>query len=442
MKSDLSRVQTQMNKLNLFELVYLRLHNIYNSFTSGYVNFLMRHVLKLVLVYLIATCIFSLGLFQIKFDKDTDSLALVSQSESKENAKVLNKTFITNQHERHFNNKLLDLGYYFEFIITVRETDANRRLRDDDFLEPAYNLINKTILEQYNQLFDQVMSLQIEDTQLLFDDTTNNSYLGLKNYTFMEDLCAKRLQKCSIEGGLIRKKSFQEKFLKHLVSVAKNDLKRTYIDIEETDAINFNLIFGKYVQTVETTNPQTHSVELNLVHAATIRNRFDLLASTERERRLAVKFMDKYVELMSGLKQNDTFSGLNVSYYTSRSLNDEIEKYSKLDTHYVVLSFMLFWLLVYVAFIYNSIKRIEPKESNLSRWRLASLFHNYKLSLCGGLFLPSVMIVQIVLTLTAVYGGLSLIGVSANFLTSSIVFIITSELHFVCLLFVLSNRIE
>lgn len=148
----------------MFEKVYLKLRNFYNHTANLYVNLVLDKPYQFVISYLLVVVMFSFGLLQAKLNLDTDALAIVRNSESVRDAMILNKTFTSNQNERHFNNKLLDLGYYFEMIINVKQPNTSKRCSNDDLFRPEYNFLNATILEEYNRLFDAVESLQIEET--------------------------------------------------------------------------------------------------------------------------------------------------------------------------------------------------------------------------------------------------------------------------------------
>lgn len=427
-------------KLNLFEIIYRKLRSFYNQTANLYVNLVVDRPVQFIVTYLLIATLFSFGLFQVKFNLDTDALAIVRNSECVKNAILLNQTFVTNQNERHYNNKLLDLGYYFEMIINVKQLNSSKRLSNDDLLLPAYNFITPNILNEYNQLFDAVVSIQIEDT-----DGSN-----AKNYSY-SDLCARRLNKCSIEGGLMRKESFQKRLLEHLVGYPLDDNKNTYVDSTEMDALSVNLIFGKYRKEIIIDNEgeSNQGAKLAPVHSGTVRNRFDLLYDNERNKYLSIKFMKKFTNFMKEIKLNNTYPNLNMSYFTSHSLTDEIEKYSKSDTNYVLFSIILFWLSLLISLIISPAKQQQQQQqpesiirSNLSSSSSSStvksyLFNKYNNFSCDFIlansawYLTFVVLIQIVLTFSASFGVLSLLGVRVNFLTATIVFILLSNFVYV-----------
>ena len=105
------------------------------------------------------------------------------------------------------------------------------------------------------------------------------------------------------------------------------------------------------------------------VHTGTVRNRFDLLYNSEKNRKLAIKFMKRFTQFIGEIKQNNTYPHLNMSYFTSHSLTDEIEKYSKIDTNYVLVSIAFFWLTMLISFIISPTK---INDANLIRTSLSS----------------------------------------------------------------------
>ncbi len=133
-------------------------------------------------------------------------------------------------------------------IINKRVEDTDTR----DFLDTKHNMINRTVLDEWNDLFDGILSLSV------VDDRNQSITYG--------DVCARRLGKCSIEGGLVRSEKFQSKLLGKKVSIAENDGKSTYIDAEEQDAINFPLTFGKLIKLHREEMRGSNVVQLVLIH--------------------------------------------------------------------------------------------------------------------------------------------------------------------------------
>lgn len=187
----------------MFDLFYLKLKRVYNSIWKSYAVIILDKPHWFILFYIIISTLLSFGLLNLKFNLDTDSLSYVRDSETLRDAKILNKTFTYDATKRHFLNKLLDLGNYVEIIATVRDPNGKQRKSNMDLLEPEFNMINRTVLDEFNQLYDEVINIEIEDLEevLEFNSTLNKETKTVqkKTYKYVDDLCAKRLMKCSIE---------------------------------------------------------------------------------------------------------------------------------------------------------------------------------------------------------------------------------------------------
>lgn len=432
-----------MNKrYNFFEAVYNKLLKCYNRTASVYVSLVVEKPFSFILVYLSVACLLSLGLFQVKFNLDTDALAIVRNSDSMHNAALLNQTFVTNQNERHYNNKLLDLGCYFEMIINVKLANTTRRASNLDLLRDEYNFLTPGILNEYNKLFDAVVALEIED------ETRRYAYA---------DLCARRMNKCSVEGGIMRRDAFQTRLLNHEIGYPVDDNKHTYVDSTEMDALSVNLIFGVYRKEI-IIDEEVNGGKLATVHTGTIRNRFDLLYSTEQNKSLSMRYMRKFTQFMRDIQMNNTYPHLNISYFTSHSLTDEIETYSKADTNYVLVSFFFFWLTMLISMTIAPEKSHTTRHassvsgSNLSssssstlKSYLASASNTFNLNAIltnGAWYLTFVCFFQIVITFTASFGLLSFLGVRVNFLTATIVFILVCKFEFNFFFFTILNLVS
>jgi hypothetical protein len=160
--------------------------------------------------------------------------------------------------------------------------------------------------------------------------------------------------------------------------------------------------------------------------------------------------MKRFTQFIGEIKQNNTYPHLNMSYFTSHSLTDEIEKYSKIDTNYVLVSIAFFWLTMLISFIISPTK---INDANLIRTSLSSssssstiksfLIQKYtsfswkNILNNGAWYLTFIVLLQIVFTFTASFGVLSLLGVRVNFLTATIVFILLSNNFFTFYFFLL-----
>jgi hypothetical protein len=147
----------------MYQLVFFKLRNTYNLCGRSYMLFLIERPFHFITAFLIITLMLSFGLFQIRMNMDPESLTLVRGRESLRHVEIINRTFPFDQHKRHFINKLLDFGYYVEIIVSARSPDGKPRPTNEHLLLPEYNLLNQTLLDEFNLLYDTIVKLEIEE---------------------------------------------------------------------------------------------------------------------------------------------------------------------------------------------------------------------------------------------------------------------------------------
>jgi hypothetical protein len=403
---------------------YEKLKRLYNLVVRVYANFLLNNPISLILIYSIITLLLNFGLFSVKVNSAQDSLSFVRDSQALVQARRLAETFTFDQHKRHFSNQLLTMGHYVEIIVT-RRLQPGRPQTNSDLLKPEFNLINESLLAEYNQLFDSILDLEIEDeeeeeAQLL----GNNNETTIKRtrsrirkmYKYKSDLCAKRFEKCAIEGGVSRAKSFQGDLLKGAIDYYVNDPKVSYASVEEMDGVNMDLLFGKYrlEKTLENSRDDYFGDKHAIIHAAVLRARFDLLATSEREKHLAVKFMHRFAEHMGKLEADDVFKNLNVSYHASHLLEHEIIKYSLLDLKFLALTLAGVFVLVWISMC----------------WFVGLNFSIRSVCVQSASCLPFIVIIQFVLIVTSTFGACSLLKIESNQLCFGVILIVLGNFKF------------
>lgn len=132
---------------NLFRVVYCKLRHIYNLAAAAYASLVVRHPLACIFCYLLLVVSLSLGLFQASLLTDNERLTLVRTSEAELDRARIEHTFPLDQTDLYFQHKLTTFGYYVEIIISLRT--------------PYQSFFNETPLNQFNSLFDQIISLNI-----------------------------------------------------------------------------------------------------------------------------------------------------------------------------------------------------------------------------------------------------------------------------------------
>jgi hypothetical protein len=464
----------------MFKLVYLKLRHVYNQISHFYSQLICQHPYAIVLFYVLLSTGLGVGLVRVRFVKDAEPTTYNKYGDSLRDAKLLQSLFKEEQHGRFFAHQIADIGYYVEIIITLKRP----RNSNTELLKPEFNLLNKTILSEYDDLFDRIINLQIEynasSAQLEheFIITKNQSqvedsirkgatttsendkdkYKSQKSqtetitnttsttYIYIRDLCARRLHKCSIEGGILRAELFKRKLLAHEIFFDRHDPKTLYQDTTLMDGASMSYMFGE----VKKFNC-TKSKRCFVYHAGAIRNRFDLLYQTRAERLLALNFMQSFAQMMQQIELNNTYEHLNISYHASQTLQTEIEKYSMDDLKYLIGMFVSFWLLFFVTMwldlgsFWLKLERTLHFHVNKRAGRfglfgndgyctkmsiLKSFFYYNPFWIYNAGYLVFVTFIQFVVTLLCSAGFMSLIGVEINPLFNTIVFALMSKFIF------------
>jgi hypothetical protein len=466
----------------MFKLVYLKLRNVYNRISHFYSRLVCEHPYAIVLLYVVLSMSLGAGLALVRFVKDAEPTTYNKHGDSLRDAHELRSLFKEEQHGRFFAHQIADIGHYVEIIITAKRA----RNTSTDLLKSEFNLLNETILSEYDDLFDRIINLQIEynydsqesefvitknQSELMNDHTTttttttttsiaqkNNDYEDKSKakrpktnntYIYIRDLCARRLHKCSIEGGILRAELFKRKLLANEIFYDSNDPKTLYQDTTLMDGASMSYLFGEMKRSNCSNLPRSSKQRCFVYHAGAIRNRFDLLYQTKAERLLAVAFMRSFAEMMHQLELNNTYNHLNVSFHASQTLQSEIEKYSMADLKYLVGLFVTFWLLFFLTmwldlgsfwlklertlkFHFN--KRAGGRfglfghEGYCTKMSvLKSIFYYNPFWIYNAGYLVFVTFVQFVITLVDTVGFMSYIGVQTNPLFYTIVFVLMSK---------------
>ncbi len=188
------------------------------------------------------------------------------------------------------------------------------------------------------------------------------------------------------------------------------------MDTDLNDGTGVEFLFGarKYRTEVlyeRINNSYGDRYQINGVQA--LRNRFDFMYNTESSQILAIKWMKEFVKHMMSISP-DAWSHIDVAYSTSHTVEEEIEKYSKIDVNYLFVSLTLMTIsfLVYMWLDTHSLK-VDLKD----RLKL-------KVLVSMRFYLPFVCLGQIVFTNTSMYGFMTLVGFEANQFLITIAFII------------------
>jgi hypothetical protein len=392
----------------MFRLIYTTLRNFYNKIAKAYVSFLLKNGTKILLVYLLFIIITSIGAFtKLKFLEESklESYTMVKEdkSEAYREAVKLNKMYPVDSHNNFFAHRITDLGHYVEIIVTASNNNKERK-SDSDLLQPEYNLINKKLIEKYNEIHDWIAQ------RIQISNPTNKSQV----FTYSTGLCAQRLGKCAIEGGLIRTNGFQNTFLNSEIFYSIDDPKQLYIDMTAFDGASLTFLLGQKNFRKDKCNDEGLCY---VKHAPIIRNRFDLLSTTDEEKERAYLFMNEFVKFMETVDN----SLLNVSYFTSHTAQAEITKYSTIDVKYVAISFLFFWSFYAFVICFDLTKWLKRIKLYILSVQWANSRQNSSLCIDGGALLVGILILQIFLTIFATIGLLSYFNVIlTQFLTVAV----------------------
>ena len=377
----------------MFDLIYLKLKGFHDKLSYTYTCLIDKYSIFFIVVYILFNISIILGLIIVKININLNSqeLTFTKNSEYPALKREINSIFEQDQFNRHYVHQLVDNGYYIDIIIRSKSSENE-------------NLIDEKILNEYNYFFDQILNLNI--------------FYNNRSYNYKDDLCARRLKKCSIEGGLLNAKSFQDNLLKHEIFYDEFDPRTLYMDSIANDGTSLNFLFGK--DRVEVFN-KTQRIsqfgrEVYITSVKYARNRFDLLYNTPEMEKLSLLWLDSFVDFM---KENasKSFEYIDVAYSTSHHLDKEIESYSQIDVKYLIISIVLL-ILFFFAYIWFDFrtniryfmkcvsfesKTKDDEKDDKNGTQITSRFDFY---------LPFLCLLQIVFTITSTIGLLSLLHVT------------------------------
>lgn len=413
----------------MFRLVYSKLKKTYIRISKIYALFAVNKPFNLITFYLILTLGLTVWLFNTKLISDTETLTYIKNSISLKNMKIISNEFPQDQYNRYFQHQLTNLGHYAEVIIKLKS--GKKTYPADNYYSDyeTNNFLNESIFKEYNKFYDDIIQIKIEndyqEKDLITKDTNNT-----KNFVSYLDICPKRMKKAAVEGSVVRNEIFQKKLLNYEVYYLENDPGALIIDAQIGDGTSSNFVFGKLRK------QNCSQSKCYITHFGQIRNRFDLLSTTPKERYLSVKFLHEFVDRLSTL-QSEIF---DFSFHTSHTLESEIVKYSIYDTRFVITALILFWLTFFVLMsfdidslsykvISHEVKQFRQNiKVNSVLFEVAKFFLHFWLN--GSGFMVMITFIQFLLTLLSTVGLLSLLQVPVNQLLYTIVFALMSKIIF------------
>lgn len=338
----------------MFDLVFFKLKTFHDKLSNKYAYLISKHWFLFLVGYVSINIVLLTLLFVLKFNfiLDTQSLLFTRNSQYDSDCNIMKKFFEQDQNKRHYLHQLLDTGYYVDIIIESKE-------------KPKDNLINETYLNDYNRLFDDIVNLSIA-----YDN---------KIYKYNSDLCAKRLDKCSIEGGLMRDLQFQSNLLKKEINYNIDDPRSVYMDQGAKDGASMEFLFGKRSERNERIDNKTkhelYGYSAYIEGAKYVRTRFDLKYNTNQSKILSKLWINRFVKYMKA-NSSEFYPSIKVYYTTSTTIEEEIAYYSQFDVNYVLVTLIVL-ILFYIIYMWIDVR------TNLMRLynRLISLTGTHKTSI-------------------------------------------------------------
>jgi hypothetical protein len=155
-----------------------------------------------------------------------------------------------------------------------------------------------------------------------------------------------------------------------------------------------------------------------------LRNRFDFNYEQTKARQLAIQFMHAFVKYMQTIEMVKLYPHFNISYHTSHTLQDEIEKFSTFDLKYVACMFISFWA-IFCILMWFDVYLFKMLLFTSSRQSLINFFNklNWFFINNSGLLIFAT-VVQYFGTIIATLGLMSLFGVAVNQMLYTILFVL------------------
>jgi hypothetical protein len=355
-----------------FENLYGKFNKFYEKIFSKYGLFISKYPIWIIMSSLIINIILSSGILKMKLIVETDELFMVSTSEAIKNEKFFKNLFNNSEyvHKEYYAHQLFDLG---------TGAEINFRVRDN----PNSNILEKQYLNEILRLHEMILK-------------NINPVYGNKTISF-EDVCAKRNDKCWIEGVDVLNTNEFFNFLNESSAKLKkksDDVLNSEVgEIDETiymskNGINFlGLILGKKFKFITDENdPFVIGGEQTYGYANILKIRYQMKYNLNANN-IKVKLWEQ--EFLKFIKTiNSTI--VSFTYSTSRSQDEEMEANMGFDSRLITTTFILIMIFAII---------FMPIGCNMVT--------------SPGFILPTTGIFSTLFGISSSFGGLSLLGYSA-----------------------------
>ena len=325
----------------VFEILFEKFNRFYETVFHKHGLFVSKYPKLIITVSLLVNILLALGAFKIKMIKDTDELFMLMNSEAKRDEKIFSNIFDKSSelnNKEFYLHQMFDLGTGAEIMFRVRE-DANKNLLERKFFDE--------ILKIHRNILENVVVKNVNET--------------IK----FEDVCAKRLGKCWIEGSDLLYGDGFFNYLKTSSMLLRQNETDSAVDSSLEDNIYFSenggmnflaAVLGKDFKFILDDNDPLVNIESNqtygYAHILKIRYqmKYKIVANN-------IKGILWEREFLKFVKTSLNSSLVSFTYATSKSLEDEIEANVGFDSKLVSMTFMFIMIFatIFMSIGSNSI---------------------------------------------------------------------------------------
>ena len=369
----------------MFEILFEKFNNFYEKIFLNYGLFVAKYYKYTIVISFLINILLSFGLFKLNLITDSDELFSVTDSKAKSDEGLLKQIFISNTdyyEKKFFLHQLLDFGTWGEINIHVKNEIVDK------------NIINETYFDEIRHIHDQIVN-----------NVTTNSSLKLN------DTCARRLNKCVIDGDLLLNKDFFEWLQMKAKELENGEIKLN----EPTDMLNspyayqvipefvdLKFVLGKnfdYILNVNTTKTKNHGYP---AYATLFKLRYSLKSNYANMDPSVKEWEMAFVDFMKNVK----LKYLTFTFSGSHSIESEMLNNVNFDVHLVATTFILITVFATILMSFKTNLITSP-----------------------GFILPSAGILSAAFACTSSIGFMSLINYSACNLVFVIPFLVLGMLN-------------
>lgn len=182
----------------MFHHLFERVNRLYERIFESYGRFLAKFYIAVIVGAFFLNLILSAGMYRFRMLKDADSLFMPEDSQARLDERLVKSLFneSSKMTSDFFLHQILDLGTWAEVNFQTCDRKANNILS-----EPFINLISR--------INEHLLKKAVAETNLSKSDVNST----FRRITF-EDVCARRNEKCLIDGSDLLSKTFYDRWLR------------------------------------------------------------------------------------------------------------------------------------------------------------------------------------------------------------------------------------